>query len=243
MAGETVLITFGEAGSNSYTPSRSTDGVYYNKLSTGTKTYSYYKEEGLLNTEGIETGVTVSIRQMAETKANISSFVGDSTAIYTIFPKESILGVLTYSSPEILYLYNLSAGSYTLHILAGRGNSPSPNLATSYSLTTAPMNSFASLQANIVAYNATGTAPTILDGVEIKAFTNKAGSQQNSAADWVLMQFDFTLEDSIEKVGVYAVGFNSNVAGIALTCIPEPSGLCLLGAALTLLATRRKRGK
>ncbi len=242
MAGETVLITFGEAGSNSYTPTQSVDGVCYNKLSTGTTTYSYYRAEGLLNTEGIATDVSVSIRQMAETKANISSFVGDSTAIYTIFPKESILGVLTYSAPEILFLYNLSAGSYTLHILAGRGNSPSPNMATSYSLTTAPKNSFASLQANIVAYNATGTAPTILDGVEIKAFTNKAGSQ-NSAADWALMRFDFTLEDNIEKVGVYAVGFNSNVAGIALTCIPEPSGLCLLGTALSLLATRRKRGK
>lgn len=238
-AEQTILITFERNSTTKHSKEKS-GNVHYNKLYIPDKTSGYYKTE-LSYTDGSDSTVSISVKQSGPSDSDITDFKGDYSAIYTIFPENSIHGILSYDSKELLYLWNLPAGSYTLYILGARGNHGlNKAMTTTYGLSVSGEN--LNVSASVVAYcTAEGKTPPEVDDGKIKAYTINTDSTKNLASNWVLMKFDFILETELEKLAICASGNNGNIAAVALTTIPEPTTPILSILALALLTGRRRR--
>lgn len=242
IAQQSLVLTFSNS-TNTELNYKKTNTGYYNHISDSPSSGWDIFTQPLIYTDGTLSNFTVSIADVANKTANVTSFSGDAEKIKQLFGTNAINGVLTRESAPILQLSNLTAGSYTLHVLAARGNKAiSEDIPTTYSL--APYkNETISVTTSIEAFSTSVSIPEpqLVEETSIKAYTINTSSTANYASNWVLIKFDIDLENDITKLTLNASGNYGNIAGIVLTTIPEPTVSMLSVITFAALAFTRRR--
>ena len=243
----TVLISF---GINSGNGTAIVEGTYrgeagqkVNKVSTGSS--NSYTSGALATTGGETTAITVTTGgvccgpngALTDATAKVSALAGHDNKFYDVFGQDMSLGtplggvVNTAGSANgnfTMSLNNLSAGTYTLTMLVGRGNDYGTGNTSSFSLSG---DGIANISAILDDYS-TGSGAT-LNGSTVTANTH--------TGDWVLMTYTFDVTADNTRLDILSQGGSGSINTLALTSVPEPAtaSLGLLGLSALLLRRRR----
>lgn len=242
---EPVLLVFGvNSGVNTeYVTGKYLDETKtWNKLSTSkTDGYSYTDIQG--GNGQVVSGLSVQLNDPN---------CGDGGRIDTITGNEILGQYIDYAGENKIVdacankiggtqitFSGLKAGTYTLQILAGRGNQYGGTDVTTYGITGGGVGN---VSASVLTSSNTSSiaAPSVsADGTEISASTYSSTANDKTADNWALMQFTFTVGDE----GTFTInssGSGGNIAAVML--VPEPATVSLgfLGVLPLLMRRRRK---
>ncbi|MCD8063737.1 PEP-CTERM sorting domain-containing protein [Akkermansia sp.] len=241
----TVLISF---GINSGNGTAVVDGTYLgesgqkvNKISTGSS--NSYTSGTLVTSGGDATGITLTTGGVCCGSGGVltnasakDSALGQSDKFYNVFGQDMSTGnpmggVINGNNPNgnfTMSLNNLSAGTYTLTMLVGRGNNYGTGNTSSFSL---DGTGISNISASLDDYS-TGSGAT-LNGATVTGNTH--------TGDWMLITYTFDVAADGTRLDIQSQGGTGNINALALTSVPEPAtaGLGLLG--LGALVMRRKR--
>lgn len=236
-----VVITFGV---NSLTQGTSSmDGTYLgeqgkvNQIKTGSSGSSY-TSGALKNFDGSSTGITLVTgagacgTQGVLTADNIQSSYNpdNSNKFFDTFGSDITTGnnggcINKNNGSYTMQMRGLSAGSYMLTMLVGRGNAFGTT-SSSYDLT----GNIEGLSATLLDYSAGSNA-----SVSGTTFSSEFG-----AGDWALVKYTFTVTEDNTTLSLVSNG-SGNINALALDSIPEPATASLGLLGLAALAMRRRR--
>ena len=242
----TVLISF---GINSGNGTAVVDGTYLgepgqkvNKISTGQS--NSYTSGTLVTTGGGSTGITLTTGGLccvgpgAMTDAAAKgSALGQDNKFYDVFGQDMTIGnpmggainpIGSANGNFTMSLNNLSAGTYTLTMLVGRGNNYGAGNTSSFSLDGAGISN---ISASLDDYS-TGSGAT-LNGATVTGNTH--------TGDWMLITYTFDVAADGTRLDIQSQGGTGNINALALTSVPEPAtaSLGLLGLGVLLMRRRR----
>lgn len=199
---EPVLISFGTANASNITNEKA-DATYKGEQKTWNKVSSNGNNGGDVTdlVDGGGNACGASIHMSAPVCGNgglINSFAGDEStlaALGTYMPADFIQGCCAHSGVQITFS-GLAAGTYTLQVLAARGNSYSGiQQRSTYSITGDVLDVHASVLAS--SNTGTGNGPVLLENdTKVDALTYNTGGAANTADNWALIDFTFTVGDS-----------------------------------------------
>lgn len=243
----TVLISF---GINSGAGTAVVEGTYLgesgqkvNRVSTGGS--SSYTSGTLVTTTGTTTGISVSTGGvccgsggvLSDVSANGSALAGHEDKFYGIFgqdmstgnPMGGVINTMGGANGNFtMSLNNLSAGTYTLTMLVGRGNSYGEGYTSSFSLSGDGVNNISAVLDDY----STGSGAT-LNGSTVTANTH--------TGDWVVMTYTFDVTADNTQLDILSQGGSGSINTLALSMVPEPATASLGLAGLTMLMMRRRR--
>ena len=242
----TVLISF---GINSGNGTAVVDGTYLgesgqkvNKISTGQS--SSYTSGTLVTTGGSGTGITLTTGGLccggpgAMTDATAKgSALGQDNKFYDVFGQDMTIGnplggavnpIGSANGNFTMSLNNLSAGTYTLTMLVGRGNNYGTGNTSSFSI---DGSGISNISASLDDYS-TGSGAT-LNGVTVTGNTH--------TGNWMLITYTFDVAADGTQLNIQSQGGTGNINALALASVPEPAtaSLGLLGLAVLLVRRRR----
>lgn len=241
----TVLISF---GINSGNGTAIVDGTYLgssgqkvNKISTGSA--NSYTSGTLVTTGGDATGITLTTGGvccggggvLTDTNAKDSA-EGGSNKFYDIFGQDMstgnpMSGVVNGGSANenfTMSLNNLSAGTYTLTMLVGRGNNYGSGYTSSYNIDGAGISN---ISAGLDDYS-TGSGAT-LNGTTVTGNTH--------TGDWMVVTYTFDVAADGTQLNIQSRGGSGSINSLALTSVPEPATASLGLLGLSALLMRRRR--
>lgn len=241
----TVLISF---GINSGNGTAVVDGTYLgesgqkvNKISTGSS--SSYTSGTLVTSGGDATGITLTTGGvccgsggvLADTSAKDSA-LGLNNKFYGIFGQDMSTGnpmggVVNGNSANgnfTMSLNNLSAGTYTLTMLVGRGNNYGTGNTSSFSI---DGSGISNISASLDNYS-TGSGAT-LNGATATGNTH--------TGDWMVVTYTFDVAADGTQLNIQSQGGSGSINSLALTSVPEPATASLGLLGLGALLMRRKR--
>lgn len=241
----TVLISF---GINSGNGTAIVDGTYLgssgqkvNKISTGSA--NSYTSGTLVTTGGDATGITLTTGGvccggggvLTDTNAKDSA-EGGSNKFYDIFGQDMSTGnpmggVVNGGSANenfTMSLNNLSAGTYTLTMLVGRGNNYGSGYTSSYNTDGAGISN---ISAGLDDYS-TGSGAT-LNGTTVTGNTH--------TGDWMVVTYTFDVAADGTQLNIQSRGGSGSINSLALTSVPEPATASLGLLGLSALLMRRRR--
>ncbi len=242
-----VVFTNNNGGTSStLTSSVATGSLTYNALvtsSSGSKTFTDIYDSTGANVSGL--GLYAS--QPASGAAGaISSLAGtEASVVGGVFDIGLVERVINNTGGAVVGVNGLSAGSYTLTVLVGRGNNYAGTQRTNYTLT-ASSGTVSSLTASVLAYHTTSTAADALPTVSAEGVVGGyvAPGESNVANNWMLMSYSFDATEATD-IRLSGVGAGGNFAALKLEkvseAIPEPTTATLSLLALAGLAARRRR--
>ena len=242
----TLLISFGiKSGKGT----AGVDGTYLgepgqkvNKISTGQS--NSYTSGTLVTTGGGSTGITLTTGGLccggpgAMTDAAAKgSALGQDNKFYDVFGQDMTIGnpmggainpIGSANGNFTMSLNNLSAGTYTLTMLVGRGNNYGAGNTSSFSLDGAGISN---ISASLDDYS-TGSGAT-LNGATVTGNTH--------TGDWMLITYTFDVAADGTRLDIQSQGGTGNINALALTSVPEPAtaSLGLLGLGVLLMRRRR----
>lgn len=242
----TVLISFGINSGNGTAVVNGTylgeSGQKVNKISTGQN--NSYTSGTLVTSGGDATGITLTTGGVccgsggALTDASAKdSALGQSDKFYNVFGQDMTTGspmggaVNTIGSANgnfTMSLNNLSAGTYTLTILVGRGNNYGTGNTSSFSIGGAGISN---ISASLGDYS-TGSGAT-LNGSTVTGNTH--------TGNWMLVTYTFNVAEGGTQLNIQSQGGTGNINALALTSVPEPASASLGLLGLGALLMRRKR--
>lgn len=242
----TVLISF---GINSGNGTAIVDGTYLgssgqkvNKISTGGA--NSYTSGTLVTTGGDATGITLTTGGVCCGSGGVltnatakDSAVGGSNKFYDIFDQDMSTGnpmggvINTGDSANgnfTMSLNNLSAGTYTLTMLVGRGNNYGTGNTSSFTIDGAGISN---ISAGLDDYS-TGSGAT-LNGTTVTGNTH--------TGDWMVVTYTFDVAADGTQLNIQSRGGSGSINSLALTSVPEPAtaSLGLLGLGALLMRRRR----
>lgn len=240
---QTLIVTFGDDSVDKI-ELKEKSGISYNVISNkdnATEPFFQIPASTLKNTDGSDFDYALSVAPIDAGKAKISSFSGDDvTMINELFGLNSISGVLSQGSETMLNFKMLKAGSYTLSVLAARGDSmQGKEYLTTYYLDCSSLVDI-KVNATVIASH-TSTWEISENSTKVKALTVNTSGESNKAENWVLMQFDVTLLNDVKNLKLCASGNYGNVAAVAFSVVPEPTSSVLSVLALSAMVSRRRR--
>lgn len=240
----TVLISF---GINSGNGTAVVDGTYLgesgqkvNKISTGQN--NSYTSGTLVTTGGDGTGITLTTGGlccggpgvMTDATAK-GSALGQDNKFYDVFGQDMTTGnpmggVINGSENGnfTMSLNNLSAGTYTLTMLVGRGNGYGADSTSSFSL---GGEGISNISASLDDYSS-GSDATLNGGTP-------TGNTRNG--EWMLVTYTFDVAADGTQLNILSQGSTGNINALALTSVPEPvtASFGLLGLGILLMRRRR----
>lgn len=241
----TVLISFGVNSGNGTATVEGTylgeSGQNVNKIST-TGGVSYTSGT-LVTTGGDATGITLTTGGsccggpgvMTDAVAKESA-LGQNNKFYGVFGQDMATGnpmggVINGSSANANFtmsMNNLSAGTYTLTMLVGRGNSYGTGNTSSFSIAGSGISN---ISASLDDYSV-GSGAT-LNGATVTGNTY--------SGDWMLVTYTFDVDADGSRLNIQSRGGSGNINALALTSVPEPAtaSLGLLGLGALLMRRRR----
>lgn len=240
----TVLVSFGiNAGAEATSV---VDGTYMGQAGqkvNAVKTHnggSSYTSSALVDSSGATTGITVVT---GGTCCGGGGVLGPGNvqlnqsggSFYDVFGQDMVLGnpmggVVNASSGTsfTMNMRGLSVGTYTLTILAGRGNTfDGASAASSFSIGGDNISNIsASLADSSVGSDASVNGSTI--------------TGNTYSGDWMLMTYTFDVTADNTSLNINSNGGKGNINSLALTMVPEPAtaGLGLLGLGFLLMRRR-----
>lgn len=241
----TVLISF---GINSGNGTAIVDGTYLgesgqkvNKISTGSN--SSYTSGTLVTSGGDATGITLTTGGVCCGNGGVltdasakDSALGTGNKFYDIFGQDMSIGnpmggVVNGNSANgnfTMSLNNLSAGTYTLTMLVGRGNNYGTGNTSSFSI---DGTGISNISANLDDYS-TGSGAT-LNGAAVTGNTH--------TGDWMVVTYTFDVAADGTQLNIQSQGGSGSINSLALTSVPEPAAasLGLLGVGALLMRRRR----
>lgn len=241
----TVLISF---GINSGNGTAIVDGTYLgesgqkvNKISTGSN--SSYTSGTLVTSGGDATGITLTTGGVCCGNGGVltdasakDSALGTGNKFYDIFGQDMSIGnpmggVINGNSANgnfTMSLNNLSAGTYTLTMLVGRGNNYGTGNTSSFSI---DGTGISNISANLDDYS-TGSGAT-LNGAAVTGNTH--------TGDWMVVTYTFDVAADGTQLNIQSQGGSGSINSLALTSVPEPAAasLGLLGVGALLMRRRR----
>ena len=241
----TVLISF---GINSGNGTAIVDGTYLgesgqkvNKISTGSN--SSYTSGTLVTSGGDATGITLTTGGVCCGNGGVltdasakDSALGTGNKFYDIFGQDMSIGnpmggVVNGNSANgnfTMSLNNLSAGTYTLTMLVGRGNNYGTGNTSSFSI---DGTGISNISANLDDYS-TGSGAT-LNGAAVTGNTH--------TGDWMVVTVTFDVAADGTQLNIQSQGGSGSINSLALTSVPEPAAasLGLLGVGALLMRRRR----
>lgn len=237
----TVLISF---GINEKDDVAVEDGTYLGKSGQKVNTIWISGSSGanaasLVTTDNANSDITLTTNggccggpgTMTDSSARASAN-GTGDKFYGVFGQDMSLGnpmggVLNSGNDITMQMSGLSMGTYTLTILAGRGNSFNGGIST-YS----------------IGGDGIGNISASLDDYSLQSGASQTGTSIAANTDqgrWVLMTYTFevTADDAI--LNINSRGGQGNINCLALTSVPEPAtaSLGLLGLGALLMRRRR----
>ena len=125
-------------------------------------------------------------------------------------------------------LNNLSAGTYTLTMLVGRGNNYGAGNTSSFSL---DGTGISNISASLDDYS-TGSGAT-LNGATVTGNTH--------TGDWMVVTYTFDVAADGTQLNIQSQGGSGSINALALASVPEPAtaSLGLLGLGALLMRRRR----
>lgn len=241
----TVLISF---GINSGNGTAVVDGTYLgesgqkvNEISTGQG--GSYTSGTLVTTGGNGTGITLTTGGsccggpgvMTDTAAKGSALSQDNK-FYNIFgqdmttgnPMGGVINAKSENGNFTMSLNNLSAGTYTLTMLVGRGNNYGTGNTSSFSI---DGSGISNISASLDDYS-TGSGATLNDGTV---------TGNTHTGDWMVMTYTFDVAADGTQLNIQSQGGSGSINALALTSVPEPTtaSLGLLGLGALLMRRRR----
>lgn len=237
----TVLISF---GINSNSGTAVVDGTYFGETGQKVNTISISGSSGvnsasLVTTGGASSGISLTTNGgccgapgvMTDSSAKASA-LGTSDKFYGVFGADMSLGnsmggVLNSSNDISMQMSGLSMGTYTLTILAGRGNSFNGGIST-YS----------------IGGDGIGNISASLDDYSVDSGASRNGTSISANTDngkWVLMTYTFEVTADNTTLNINSSGAQGNINCLALASVPEPAtaSLGLLGLGALLMRRRR----
>ena len=238
----TVVITFGVNSLAQGTSSM--DGTYLgeqgkvNQIKTGSSGNSY-TSGALKNFDGSSTGITLVTGASAcgpngiltADKIQNSYNPENSNKFFDVFGSDMTTGnsgggcINKNPGPYTMQMRGLSAGSYTLTMLVGRGN-PFGTASSTYDLT----GNIEGLSATLLDYSAGSNAS--LSGTTL--------SSEFGEGEWALVEYTFTVTEDNTTLSLTSNG-TGNINALALSSIPDPATASLGLLGLAVLAMRRRR--
>ena len=242
----TVLISF---GINSGNGTAVVDGTYLgesgqkvNKISTGSS--SSYTSGTLVTSGGDATGITLTTGGVCCGSGGVltdatakDSALGLGNKFYDIFGQDMSTGnpmggvVNTSGSANANFtmsLNNLSAGTYTLTMLVGRGNNYGTGNTSSFSI---DGSGISNISASLDDYS-TGSGAT-LNGVTVTGNTH--------TGNWMLITYTFDVAADGTQLNIQSQGGSGSINALALASVPEPATASLGLLGLSVLLMRRRR--
>ena len=233
----TVLISF---GINSGNGTSVVDGTYLgesgqqvNKISTGSS--SSYTSGTLVTSGGDATSITLTTGVLTDGSAKDSA-LGQGNKFYDVFGQDMTTGnpmggVINGNSANgnfTMSLNNLSAGTYTLTMLVGRGNNYGAGNTSSFSL---DGTGISNISASLDDYS-TGSGAT-LNGATVTGNTH--------TGDWMVVTYTFDVAADGTQLNIQSQGGSGSINALALASVPEPATASLGLLGLGALLMRRKR--
>lgn len=217
-------------------------GQKVNKISTGGS--SSYTSGTLVTTEGGATGITLTTGGvccgsggvLTDTSAKDSA-LGQGNKFYDVFGRDMSTGspiggvINTTNSTNgnfTMSLNNLSAGTYTLTMLAGRGNNYGTGYASSFSI---DGTGISNISASLDDYS-TGSGAA-LNGTTLTGNTH--------TGDWMVVTYTFDVDADNTRLNIQSRGGSGSINSLALTSVPKPAATSLGLLGLGRLLMRRKR--
>ena len=241
----TVLISF---GINSGNGTSIVDGTYLgesgqqvNKISTGSS--SSYTSGTLVTSGGDATGITLTTGGVCCGSGGVltdgsakDSARGQGNKFYDVFGQDMTTGnpmggVINGNSANgnfTMSLNNLSAGTYTLTMLVGRGNNYGAGNTSSFSL---DGTGISNISASLDDYS-TGSGAT-LNGATVTGNTH--------TGDWMVVTYTFDVAADGTQLNIQSQGGSGSINALALASVPEPATASLGLLGLGALLMRRKR--
>lgn len=242
----TVLISF---GINSGNGTAIVDGTYLgesgqkvNKISTGGS--SSYTSGTLVTSGGTATGITLTTGSVCCGSGGVltdasakDSALGQDNKFYDVFGQDMTTGnpmggainpIGSANGNFTMSLNNLSAGTYTLTMLVGRGNNYGTGNTSSFSINGSGISN---ISTSLDDYS-TGSGAT-LNGDTVTGNTH--------TGDWMLVTYTFDVAADGTQLNIQSQGGTGNINALALTSVPEPAtaSLGLLGLGALLMRRRR----
>lgn len=242
----TVLISF---GINSGNGTAVVDGTYLgesgqkvNKISTGGS--SSYTSGTLVTSDGAATGITLTTGGVCCGSGGVltdasakDSALGQDNKFYDVFGQDMTTGnpmggainpIGSANGNFTMSLNNLSAGTYTLTMLVGRGNNYGTSNTSSFSINGSGISN---ISTSLDDYS-TGSGAT-LNGDTVTGNTH--------TGDWMLVTYTFDVAADGTQLNIQSQGSTGNINALALTSVPEPAtaSLGLLGLGALLMRRRR----
>lgn len=242
----TVLISF---GINSGNGTAVVDGTYLgesgqkvNKISTGGS--SSYTSGTLVTSGGAATGITLTTGGVCCGSGGVltdasakDSALGQDNKFYDVFGQDMTTGnpmggainpIGSANGNFTMSLNNLSAGTYTLTMLVGRGNNYGTGNTSSFSINGSGISN---ISTSLDDYS-TGSGAT-LNGDTVTGNTH--------TGDWMLVTYTFDVAADGTQLNIQSQGGTGNINALALTSVPEPAtaSLGLLGLGALLMRRRR----
>ena len=165
------------------------------------------------------------------------SALGQGNKFYDVFGQDMTTGnpmggainpIGSANGNFTMSLNNLSAGTYTLTMLVGRGNNYGAGNTSSFSL---DGTGISNISASLDDYS-TGSGAT-LNGATVTGNTH--------TGDWMLITYTFDVAADGTRLDIQSQGGTGNINALALTSVPEPAtaSLGLLGLGALLMRRRR----
>ncbi len=243
-----VVVSF---GLNTEDKTETAIGTYHGESVTFNRVFSnnnagLYTSDALKDINGNTTAWTISIPNQNSLCGAAGVFNPSSTDGFSdVFGADICTGnpnggvANAGNTPLNLSLTNLSAGTYTLEMLVGRGNNYDGGAGTSSTFYLSG-NNVSVTGANLLAY--TEASAATVSGNSITVMTTPPDNNADDVA-WALMQFEFEVidDDSVLKINAENGVGNINAMAFTFTPIPEPATATLSLLGLSALMMRRRR--
>lgn len=242
----TVLISF---GINSGNGTAIVDGTYrgdagqkVNKISTDSS--NSYTSGTLVTTGGTSTGITLTTGGvccgsggvLTDASAKGSALADHDNKFFDVFGSDMTTGnpmggVVNGNSANgnfTMSLNNLSAGTYTLTMLVGRGNNYGTGNTSSFSIDGAGISN---ISASLEDYS-TGSGATV-NGSTVTGNTH--------TGDWMVITYTFDVGADGSRLDIQSQGGSGSINSLDLTSVPEPAAASFGLLGLAALVIRRRR--